>query len=1002
MPIVIPTHSHPVVDTDRPFVIDPISKQITAGADNLTLAHHAKNSERFTFVIPGTVIEGHDMAACNSVMVHFQNIGQNGTRSDGIYEVTDLAVDGESVRLSWLIDDDATRFAGGLIFSIHFACIADDGTLVYNFPTLTFSKITVGATVWNSETIASDYPDILAAFNARIAELETAQVLSGGAVFYRERTEAAENASVTVSFGNQSELLEKFSAAPKERTMVVSASGQIFKVTAVQGVTVVMTLMGEIGSTNAVLYTPQALSKAKQAQIMKNIGVEEYLATELAKRGQLKPEFASSIEKCTDTSKLYVLPDEFIYAYIDGQWVSTGHKFVPADYEDIIIALKDELEEIRIGYDGTTYPTAGDAVRKQFEKVGGELDLMSDAVDEELLDTFTEVVHFDSNTDAWTPGAVMSDGTINDTGNYGLKNRHTSLTDIKADYPLDIRLNNYVSVEGSISATLKLSQYDSEGVLITSDNIAFDCYDSGGNLIRGEPTQNLVTIFSKSGRGADYAISSITLDPNTASAIISGVRALPDTGEEDSIDLQVSQLVQDTIAVSKRVVKPDALPAKSIDANKLADEVIALIASKVAKEEGKGLSSNDFTDEEKAKIALLSGESIERIEEAVQEYLRENNGGFVARSEVPKFETYSTFYVGENVATDDVVVLGNGWSGNATTGYAHASGSTEPLTFNIGAKDGENYYIELSVDDSYYAYNCSIAIGNSYAVNIYNGHSSAQGNVRCIGDNGSLVITPTNSALKFNSVRCCKITDTGEEITVSTDTFYHTSPQHNKTGFWNIQLGKPSLENTENTSRTIAIGNNSLRDLVNGNRNIGLGTFAMSQLVNGENNIAIGADCMMYAKKAYDCIAIGKPAMEYGNGIRNNIAIGGSALHGSATATSQNNIAIGSMAGYYTESGKNNVSIGVNSGYQNRTGSNNVAIGGSAGTTNRTGSQNIAIGANADIADGIGNSINIGFGTTVSKSNTVNIGNANTKTIILGSKKLIFNDDGTVSWEAVE
>lgn len=47
-----------------------------------------------------------------------------------------------------------------------------------------------------------------------------------------------------------------------------------------------------------------------------NINSEEYIASELAKRGQLKPEFANSIEECTDTSKLYVLPDGMIYAYI--------------------------------------------------------------------------------------------------------------------------------------------------------------------------------------------------------------------------------------------------------------------------------------------------------------------------------------------------------------------------------------------------------------------------------------------------------------------------------------------------------------------------------------------------------------------------------------------------------------------------------------------------------------------------------------------------------------
>lgn len=43
---------------------------------------------------------------------------------------------------------------------------------------------------------------------------------------------------------------------------------------------------------------------------------EEYIASELAKRGQLKPEFANSIAECTNTAKLYVLPDGLIYAYM--------------------------------------------------------------------------------------------------------------------------------------------------------------------------------------------------------------------------------------------------------------------------------------------------------------------------------------------------------------------------------------------------------------------------------------------------------------------------------------------------------------------------------------------------------------------------------------------------------------------------------------------------------------------------------------------------------------
>lgn len=43
---------------------------------------------------------------------------------------------------------------------------------------------------------------------------------------------------------------------------------------------------------------------------------EAYIASELAKRGQLKPDFAQSTDDCTDTSKLYVLPDGFIYGFV--------------------------------------------------------------------------------------------------------------------------------------------------------------------------------------------------------------------------------------------------------------------------------------------------------------------------------------------------------------------------------------------------------------------------------------------------------------------------------------------------------------------------------------------------------------------------------------------------------------------------------------------------------------------------------------------------------------
>ena len=42
---------------------------------------------------------------------------------------------------------------------------------------------------------------------------------------------------------------------------------------------------------------------------------EDWIADAMAQRAQIEPEFANSIEECLDTTKLYVLPDGYIYAY---------------------------------------------------------------------------------------------------------------------------------------------------------------------------------------------------------------------------------------------------------------------------------------------------------------------------------------------------------------------------------------------------------------------------------------------------------------------------------------------------------------------------------------------------------------------------------------------------------------------------------------------------------------------------------------------------------------
>lgn len=171
-------HKHPVYDTDKHFVIDPITKKISTESPKLVLAQHSHNSERFTFEIPKAV-EGHDMSLCNLVEIHYLNIdaANKSNKSADIYEVEDLQIGKDDtadiVFGSWLIDGNATQYVGNLNFAVSFACVADDGTIDYCWPTLVYSNITVGETIWNTETVVSEHSDIIAQFEARIAALET-------------------------------------------------------------------------------------------------------------------------------------------------------------------------------------------------------------------------------------------------------------------------------------------------------------------------------------------------------------------------------------------------------------------------------------------------------------------------------------------------------------------------------------------------------------------------------------------------------------------------------------------------------------------------------------------------------------------------------------------------------------------------------------------------------------------------------------------------------------
>lgn len=140
-------HLHSVIDYDKRFCIDPVTRMVKNNSGKVTLAQHDHNSERFTFEIPHA--DGHDMSSCDRVEIHFINKSNSSTslRSEGVYLVDDVKVspeDNETVTFSWLISDEATKYAGSLKFLVRFICLSGE-KIAYSWSTAIFKGITVVA-----------------------------------------------------------------------------------------------------------------------------------------------------------------------------------------------------------------------------------------------------------------------------------------------------------------------------------------------------------------------------------------------------------------------------------------------------------------------------------------------------------------------------------------------------------------------------------------------------------------------------------------------------------------------------------------------------------------------------------------------------------------------------------------------------------------------------------------------------------------------------------------
>lgn len=389
--------------------------------------------------------------------------------------------------------------------------------------------------------------------------------------------------------------------------------------------------------------------------------------------------------------------------------------------------------------------------------------------------------------------------------------------------------------------------------------------------------------------------------------------------------------------------------------------------------------------------------------------------GLYMSNGIVRLSEKKSFRVGGNIIDSSVNVdTGTNWSGDVTNGFTHSSGATDELVFEVSTVDDASYVIEADVTGTIES-RLGITIGDNPYCDPYNGTSHIIVGVVSDGGYVKFKAIANNLSITLTNIKCRKIsTDgTGDIFELTLNNIDNGQAQTNISGFWNVAIGPMNVQNSnENGTRNIAIGNSAQGKLKTGSRNIAVGTFAMPFVEQGDNNIAIGADTIYSTQThsqnvANNNIAIGKATMHDGTNIDSNIAIGNSSM-AYCDLEANKNVCVGPYSGYYSKT--NNVNVGYKTGYYTK-GSNNVNVGYQAGSNLYvTGNGNVCIGADAGFDNSgasagndktISNSIVIGKEAKATATNQIVIGKNATYSVILAGRKIKFNNDGTVTWEAV-
>lgn len=388
----------------------------------------------------------------------------------------------------------------------------------------------------------------------------------------------------------------------------------------------------------------------------------------------------------------------------------------------------------------------------------------------------------------------------------------------------------------------------------------------------------------------------------------------------------------------------------------------------------------------------------------------EKSWGVIAQGIDENFDDTAKFILADRIPCGDNLItqpaeLSAGWSYEDGV-YTHASGFDNALVFALATTNGKRYLAKLTKGIEGNENSIQVGIGDKTPIDTYNGELIAY--IGMISDGGSLKVFPSAKYASTLEVELYEVVDkssASQLISYGRQNVYINIGDNDISSWWDVALGYKTLGKSENSTRCIGIGTMSLSELISGSRNIAIGTYSTAYIPSGKDNVAIGADTLYPSRK--EC--------------NNNVAIGRSALGG---IEHQESVGIGSDAlGFYSgagssqcvvigrNAGKNLVDsevktegctvVGYEAGYYGN--QKNTYIGYKAGRYCK-GSNNIMVGANGggSSVNQLNNVILLGNNIKASKDSQMILGStAQTEVILLGNKKLIFNEDGSVTWEQV-